>query len=363
MKLKIPSSNLLEEKIYLNALNIVFKNDFLKIYSSLLKYPSFITAFEEIAKNAKDRIDPFKEWEKLQKQNIDFIPYWEEEYPSLLKEIPSPPLGLYLKSEKYQRKDFSSFFSTYLPLAIVGTRKITLYGKRVLEKIIPELVNQNVLVVSGLAYGVDAFSHQLCIKNNGLTMAVLSSGVDQITPRGNYNIGREIEKNGFLISEYPLSTPSFKQYFPWRNRIISGLSRGTIVIEAPEKSGALITANFALEQNREVFALPGSIFNQSSLGCLRLIQNGAKLIISTNDILEEFDFQSPKTSLLKENKLSLLTEKEKEVYNILSSDYPTDFDQILKQVNFEAKEILTILSELEIKDLIKNFEGQYYKKD
>jgi DNA processing protein len=266
----------LENKIYLNALNIVFADNFLKLFSLLSSKKSF----KEIWKTLylSQRIDPLREWRQLQKNKTSFIQVVDKQFPALLKEINYAPFGLYIKGEIPNHKPL---------IAIVGTRKISPYGKLVTEKIVQELIKHNFVIVSGLAYGVDTIAHETALKNKGKTIAILGSGIQNIFPPNNIKLAKEIVENGALVSEYSLKAPALKQYFPWRNRIISGLCLATIVIEAPEKSGALITARFALEQNREVFAIPGSIFNKNSLGPHNLIKQGAKLVSQIEDILEE----------------------------------------------------------------------------
>jgi len=266
----------LEDKIYLNALNIVFADNFLKLFSLLSSKKSIKEIWKTLYLSR--RIDLLREWEQLQENKINFIQTIDKQFPALLKEINYAPFGLYIKGEIPNHKPL---------IAIVGTRKITPYGKLVTEKIVQELIKYNFVIVSGLAYGVDTIAHETALKNKGKTIAILGSGIQNIFPPNNIQLAKEIVKNGALVSEYSLKAPALKQHFPWRNRIISGLCLATIVIEAPEKSGALITARFALEQNREVFAIPGSIFNKNSLGPHNLIKQGAKLVSQAEDVLEE----------------------------------------------------------------------------
>jgi len=272
-----------KEKIYLNALNLVFQENFLQLTAILKAYPSYSQAWKRISSTQHIPLSPQQAWEKLEKRKIKFVLPSEKAYPFLLKKISVPPRGLY-----YQ----GSLFPEMIPLAVVGTRKISNYGKTVVKKIVQELVNYNFITVSGLAEGVDTIAHQTALKNKGKTIAVLGSGLDNIYPVSNKKLAQQIIKMGAVISEYPLGTSPHRSNFPCRNRIISGLSRGTLVIEAPVKSGALITANFALEQNREVFAIPGTIFQQNSQGTNKLIQEGAKLVTTINDILKELNIPS-----------------------------------------------------------------------
>jgi len=271
-----------EEKIYLNALNVVFKNEILKLLPILSSSKSFKNYWEKLNTKQKKFVNPYNEWQKLQKQKINFILSSENKYPYLLKEIPYPPLSLYIKGKIPEKMPC---------IAVIGTRKMSAYGKLVTKKLVKELVDYNFVIVSGLAEGVDTIAHQTALKNKGKTIAVLGSGLNKIFPYNNRKLAQEITKHGALITEYPLESPPLKHYFPWRNRIISGLCSAIIVIEAPERSGALITARFALEQNREVFAIPGSIFNKNSIGTNNLIKQGAKLVSKIEDILEELNMQ------------------------------------------------------------------------
>ena len=227
-----------EEKIYLNAVNVAFKNNFLKLFSFLSSSQTFKSAWEKLSISQKENINPYKEWQKIEKQKVDFIISSENKYPDLLKEISYSPSSLYIKGK----------IPKEMPrIAIVGTRKISTYGKLVTEKLVRALVRYNFIIVSGLAYGVDTIAHKAALENQGKTIAVLGSGLNSIYPYSNKKLSQEIAKRGALITEYPLEAHALKHYFPWRNRIISGLSLATVVIEAPEKSGALITTQFALE--------------------------------------------------------------------------------------------------------------------
>ena len=352
-----------EEKIYLNGLNILYRDSYPKLFSFIKDYleqeklPSFKTIWRSLTYKERQKINLEKEWQKLEKEKIDLIPINSSLFPFLLKQIPYPPLGIY----------FQGNLIFDLPaIAVVGTRKASLYGKLVTEKIVKELVLCGFTIVSGLAYGIDSFVHKDTLLNKGKTVAVLASSVDKITPIFNKSLAAKILQDGAIVSEYPLYTNALKQNFPWRNRIISGLSLGTLVIEAKEKSGALITANFALEQNRQVFAIPGSIFNQNSLGTNNLIKSGAKLVNKIDDVLEELPIiyqekkQKEKSEFL--NKSNFLTAKEKLVFQILKEDEGVCLDKILDLTNLKTNEAMVILTELELKGLIKEIsQGKYIK--
>ncbi|MDQ6596947.1 DNA-protecting protein DprA [Bacillus salipaludis] len=211
---------------------------------------------------------------------IIVISIFDKEYPAVLKEIYQPPWALFAKGD-------ISLLDKEPKLAVVGSRQATLYGKNAIRLIFPKLIDDGVLIVSGLAKGIDALAHDTAIKNGGKTIGVIAGGIYHIYPKENMNLALEMMKNQLIISEYPPDTKPLKWHFPARNRIISGLSKGTLIIEAKRKSGSLITANYAVNEGREVFSLPGSIFNPFSSGTNDLIQQGAKLVTSAEDILEE----------------------------------------------------------------------------
>ena len=219
-----------------------------------------------------------KELELIEKENIDCLDIFDEDYPPLLKEISSPPLVLYIKGER-------NILSNLL-FAIVGTRMPTSYGISAAKDFSKKLSSLGIIIVSGLAKGIDTAAHTQAIKQ-GKTIAILGSGLLNIYPRENKLLAQKISKNGALISEFPLLTPPLRENFPRRNRIVSGLSMGVLIVEAALRSGALITARLACEQNREVFAIPGNINSLVSKGPHKIIKEGAKLVNCLEDILEE----------------------------------------------------------------------------
>ncbi|MBU1255727.1 DNA-processing protein DprA [Patescibacteria group bacterium] len=237
----------------------------------------------EQIKKQRLKINPDWEMERINKEKISLITIQDKKYPKLLKEIYAPPPLLYIKGTIEPKDDFS--------IGIVGTRKLSSYGREITPLITSDLSQAGLTIVSGLAKGIDTLAHQAAIKAEKRTIAVLGSSVDKksIYPAVNRRLAEEISQNGAVISEYPINTKPLAHYFPQRNRIISGLSLGILVIEAPEKSGALITAKDALEQNRDVFAIPGHILSNNSLGTNNLIKLGAKLVSNANDIIEELN--------------------------------------------------------------------------
>lgn len=270
----------------------------------------------------------------------------DKEYPAILKEIHDPPKELYINGEIINQDKVA--------VAIVGTRKFTQYGKQVAYDISGSLAKLGITIVSGLARGIDTFAHEAALESGGRTIAVLGSGLDgeSFFPSSNWSLSEKIAKQGAIITEYPSGTRGTNFTFPQRNRIVSGLSLGVVVIEAPEKSGALITASLALEQNREVFAVPGNIYERNSQGTNKLIKMGAKLTTNIEDILEELNL----THLLSaENKINYKPEnKEEEIVLSLLSIKPVHIDEIIKQSKMPASSINSTLMILELKKVIKN---------
>ncbi|HHW38868.1 MAG TPA: DNA-protecting protein DprA [Bacillales bacterium] len=251
-----------------------------------LKEHQFPTLFQMTAKNAKlfyadlHSTSTDTLLDQFNKEQVHLLTIFDNEYPACLSKIYDPPWVLYLKGKKSLIKSNC--------ISVVGTRNPSSYGIDVIKAMIPTLVKNNWTIVSGLALGIDAEAHKIALKEKGNTIAVLGSGVNQIYPASNYSLASEIAISQLLLSEFPPYRKAEKWHFPLRNRIISGLSKGTVIIEAKERSGSLITAEQALEQGRDVFAVPGSIFEARSQGTNRLIQQGAKLVLTAEDIMEEF---------------------------------------------------------------------------
>lgn len=302
---------------------------------------------------ARLQTDPESEWAKLEKEGISALLFTDERYSALLKEMPSPPCLLYIKGNVE--------CLTLPSIAIVGSRKFTDYGKMSAQRFSRDLSKAGLCIISGLALGIDAIAHQACLDANGKTIAVLGNSLDDasINPRTNYNLSREIlNKGGLLVSEFPVPTAPTVGTFPARNRIMAGLSLGTLVIEAAEKSGSLITANFAAEFNREVFSVPGSIFSAQSEGTNSLIKKGAKLTASVSDILEELRIKPAAEK--EESKVEVeLSEDEKTIVHVLSPE-PTHIDRIARLTKLETSTISANLAMLEIKGAIRNIGGQNY---
>lgn len=297
----------------------------------------------------KSLIDLDRQYEQCQCQQIAVIPKGTEKYPKLLNETSSAPFVLFCRgnAELLHEKQ----------IAIVGSRNHTNYANLVLEKIIPDLGRAGLIVTSGLAQGVDSLAHRQALKNEIPTIAVLGSGIDDRTVRDSffYPIFQEILENGSLVvSEYPVGFFANKFTFPARNRIISGLSLGTLVVEAAEKSGALITARHALEQNREVFAVPGNIFSPVSVGTNTLIKEGAKPVTTVMDIFLALNFHFEFSTSAKKTQFD--DKIEELIYKILSFE-PLHIDKIAKNAKLDTTTVSAKLSIMELSGLAKNIGG------
>jgi len=300
---------------------------------------------------AKKKFSPEKELEAIEKLGIQVLTSNDHNYPPNLKEIYASPPVLYLKGNILPEDQKA--------LAIVGSRKATFYGLRITEELSGKLVENGVTVVSGLARGIDTAAHQGALKKNGRTIAVLGCGLNTIYPPENKKLAEQIVENGALISEFPLHTPPEPNNFPMRNRIISGICLGVLVIEAAKKSGSLITADFALEQGREVFAVPGMITNKQSEGTNNLIKQGAKLVQNIEDILEELGWHYQAEVEGTKEDLIDLSKQERIVLEALNSQ-PKHLDNILRETKLSFSEVFTALTELEISGLVVQLPGKLF---
>ncbi|MBP2653133.1 MAG: protecting protein DprA [Firmicutes bacterium] len=285
------------------------------------------------------------EWEKKQ---ISVCILADYEYPELLAKTFNPPLVLYYRGRLIAEKTL---------IAIVGARRASAYGRNAASYLSGELAQAGIGVVSGAARGVDTAAHQGALKSDGYTVAVLGCGVDVVYPPENAKLLAAISEQGLIVSEYAPGTPPLAKFFPARNRIISGLAKGVVVVEAAEKSGSLITADFALEEGRDVFAVPGNIFSAGSKGVNRLIKQGAKLVETTSDILEEYVvYKNTGVNSLP----AALDEDEAMVFRVLSYDNPLGIEEIMEKVHCENQAINYILLQLELKGLIVQYGGQRF---
>lgn len=283
---------------------------------------------------------------------IGIITYEDENYPPLLRQIPDFPLSLYYKGD-------AKNISYDCTLAVVGSRKASNEAKIALNSIISKLKNSNITIVSGLAYGIDAVAHTSALNNNIKTIGVIGSGLDITYPSQNKKIYEDIIKDfGVIFSEYPLKTPPMSQNFPQRNRIVVGMSKGTLVAEAQMKSGAMISANLTLDYNRELMCMPGNILNPNTSGIYHLIKNGAGIVSNSQDLLNQMDW----AIILKEDREeSDLNEIHKKILTSLSLEAKT-FDEIAFETKEDTANLMVALTELELKSLIIQSNNRYYKK-
>jgi DNA processing protein len=299
-------------------------------------------------------LDPSGVLKTLNSMGARIVTYAEPSYPALLKEIHDPPMVLYLKGQDIPPG------TTFI--AVVGSRSPTHYGLKAAEKIAQGLARRGLGVVSGMARGIDSAAHWGCLEGKGFTVAVMGTGLDVIYPGSNKKLFERIAEKGAVITEFPLGAPPEPKHFPIRNRIISGLSRGVVVVEATRRSGSLITATQAIEQGREVFAVPGSIDSFKSAGCHHLIKQGAKLIENADDVLDELGLNypfAPKTDTFKQYPLPLMEESENRVYEIVG-DYPLHIDDIAREANLESGAVSSILMKMELKGLVRQLPGKLF---
>ena len=293
---------------------------------------------------SKSQIHPEQAFAELARRQIEVIAIDEPDYPPMLKEITVAPPLIYIRGHKQALK--------HPGLGVVGTRRISPYGQLVCDELVAGLVQNNLSIVSGLAFGVDAQALNVCCSAGGTAVAVLASDLDNasIAPKANFQLAQKILERGCLVSEYPLGFKVGKQNFPIRNRIIAGLSLGTLVIEADLDSGSLITAQCALEQNREVFAVPGSMFSDTSRGTNSLIKKGAKLVAGISDILDELNL-SP--GAIPETPETVADVDEQSILTVLTRD-GLHIDEIIKAVRLSAQKTNAKLMILEMKNRVKN---------
>ena len=304
-----------------------------------------------------------EEIERLVPLGIELLTLGDPDYPALLREIPDPPLVLYLRGRWRE--------AIAQPcLAVVGSRRSSSYGINAAASLARDLAAQGLTIVSGLARGIDAAAHRGALEGSGLTLAVVGTGLDTTYPAEHHPLSREIAAAGALISEFPLGTPPLPQNFPYRNRILSGLCFAVLIVEAAEHSGSLITARMAAEQGRDVYAVPGNITSQTSFGPNYLIKDGAKLIQCARDVLEELptDLRQrllglsahPDQAVQTNIDSVILTPAEQLVIDLLSADAPAHIDQLLLASQLSSPEMMNALLGLEMKDRIIQLPGKSF---
>jgi len=309
------------------------------------------------------------EIERLEKLGAQVITLEDETYPELLREIHDPPIALYVRGDLQKACERPA-------LAVVGSRRCSTYGVNVAESLSRDLASHGLTIVSGMARGIDAGAHRGALEGNGLTVAVVGTGLETTYPKEHKKLEEQIIEHGAVVSEFPLGTPPLPQNFPYRNRILSGLCFGVLIIEASEHSGSLITARMAQEQGREVFAVPGNITSQTSFGPNFLIKDGAKLVQIWRDVVEElprdvkerlFGIERPTANSAKSNVQPIfeavdLSDGERKVLEILSADVPAHIDQLLISSDMNSSELMNALLGLEMKDRIRQLPGKSFIK-
>lgn len=298
----------------------------------------------------KKQVDLGRVMENISSQNIRVMTWEDSDYPRRLKEINQAPPLLYIKGAINVEDDWA--------VAVVGTRRVTPYGRQVAAEIARFLAQNGVTVVSGLARGVDAVAHSSALQAGGRTIAVLGNGVDVVYPPEHRKLSDEILQSGALISDYPVGTPPESQNFPPRNRIISGLSLATIVVEASEKSGALITAEFAVDQGREVFAVPGSIMAAQSAGTNRLIEQGARPLLKMSEILDVLKLDRL-PEMRETRRVMPASEYEKKILKVLNQE-PSHIDDICQLSGLPINEVSATLTMMELKGMVNSVGGMNY---
>ena len=292
-------------------------------------------------------------WEKLQEQGIRMIPYFSEEYPKKLTNISQPPYALYVKGSLPRENQVS--------VAIVGARRCTHYGDQIALEYGEALASEGIQIISGMARGIDGAGQRGALNAGGATYGVLGCGVDICYPRENIGLYMDIQQKGGIISEQIPGQPPLPAYFPERNRIISGLADVVLVIEAKEKSGSLITADMALEQGKDVYALPGPVTSSMSQGCHRLIRQGAGILISPEDLLIELGINIVNQGQIIDKNEKVLESTENMVYSCLGL-FPKGMSQLLEETGLNVQELLEQLITLEMKGYVKEISKNYYVK-
>ena len=291
------------------------------------------------------------EWEQLAKNHISFYSYFHESYPERLKHIDSPPKRLFVKGKLPD--------ASKLSVAVVGARNCTPYGRDMARMFSYRLAAAGVFVISGMALGIDGWGHQGALEAGGETYAVLGSGVMRCYPSCHQNLYESIVRHGGVISEFPVYARAKPVFFPMRNRIISGLSDGILVVEAREKSGSLITADFALDQGKDVYALPGPVTSALSQGCHRLIRQGAGILITPEELMDEWNLNRMQIGQKNNKNEKMLESPERMVYSCLDL-FPKGIDELMKETELSISELMERLITLELKGYAEEVSRNYY---
>ena len=331
------------------------ENIFAANYRQLTQIPGIKEKIAQAILNPVDEDIIAGQSKLIEKFQVQVVTIWDDDYPESLKQIYDPPIALFCRGDVSLLKSES--------VGMVGTRTPTSYGKEISTEFSQELSKRNLTIVSGAAKGVDSLVHRACLNAAGKTIAVLGNGVDRIYPAENRELYTDIAEKGLLISEFLMGSKPDAPNFPRRNRIISGLSLGTVVIEAAERSGSLITAYFALDQNREVFAVPGPVNSRLSQGTNQLIKQGAKLVGGVDDILEELGEKYRMGKSKGQMELQISTDpKEAKLLEHLNQTDQIHIDDLATACGQTTFSLLGILLQLEMKGLVQQLPGKYFKR-
>lgn len=363
--MSLPGNWTLEEIVelsYYKGINSILHKEIIETYSSLgeflnagdrnfkfdkFRQNSLFAASRDAAINSAT-----VHIEECEKNEVDIITYWSDYYPALLKEIYYAPVMIYVKGD-LQPADSQS-------LSIVGTRQCTMYGKLTAERFAAAFANNNIIVTSGMAYGIDTAAHNAAIESGGITYAVIACGIDSIMPAdAAKKAQRIVDSGGAIISEHKCGVKALPGYFPQRNRIISGISRATLVVESAMKGGALITAKFALNQSRDVFAVPGNITSEKSKGTNLLIKLSEAIpAISPESMLEDLGLNS-KNGLFEKSSLKFNDKDEEKIFNVVNHE-PLHIDRIAEVASLEISLIMVKLLDMEFRGLVRRLPGNNY---
>jgi DNA processing protein len=302
---------------------------------------------------ARRDLDVEAEWERVLKSGVQVLTLNDEEYPVNLRQIDAPPPLLYVRGTIQPNDSWA--------IGIVGTRRASTYGREVAHSLSRDLATSGITVISGLALGVDTVAHKSALASEGRTIAVLGSGVDQIYPPDNRGLAQAIAESGAIVSEYPLGTRPDASNFPPRNRIISGLSRGVVIVEAGTRSGALITANFAAEQGRDVFAVPGSILHPGSSGCNALIQQGAIPLLNVQDILNHLGFEQARSQ--QAARAIIPADPQEAALLAHMNQEPRHLDDLVRESTLPAPQVAGLLTVMELKGLVRQVGALSYVRN
>ena len=300
---------------------------------------------------SKTRWNIAKEYQKIQLLNIRLITWKSKEYPQKLENIADPPYALFVRGRLPNPNKFAA--------SIVGARRCTPYGAAMARKIAEELASNDVEIISGMAKGIDAIAARGALNGEGSSYAVLGSGIDVCYPNENKGLYNDLQKQGGIISELPLASAPLRHHFPARNRIISALADLVLVIEAKARSGSLITAEMALEQGKEIYALPGPVTSELSKGCNCLISQGAQILIGIEELLDDITTNYKYQMSRKEKSINKLSDEERKVYGYFNS-YPVNLENLIRRVDLTISELLGVIVELELKGYIEEISKNYY---